>query len=147
MAIGNIHFRPPRMTGIDPLHEVVIDRASEQVVGGVTSFDSCHPSQPLRRRLQSAHRRQGSSLFPRNEAMHLNFLQWPAMVITIAAAWGAGSHRKRRRRIGFWLFLLSNVLWTIWGVYAEAWALVVLQISLAIMNVRGARNNESESQS
>jgi hypothetical protein len=64
------------------------------------------------------------------------------MVITIAAAWGAGSERKGRRRLGFWLFLLSNVLWTIWGIHAGAWALVVLQASLAIMNVRGARNNE-----
>jgi hypothetical protein len=64
------------------------------------------------------------------------------MVITIAAAWGAGSERKGRRRLGFWLFLLSNVLGTIWGIHAGAWALVVLQASLAIMNVRGARNNE-----
>ncbi len=72
----------------------------------------------------------------------MNFLQWPAMVITIAAAWGAGSQRKGRRRLGFWLFLLSNILWTIWGFYAGAWALVLLQAFLAITNVRGARNNE-----
>ena len=72
----------------------------------------------------------------------MNFLQWPAMLITVAAAWGAGSERKGRRRLGFWLFLLSNVLWAVWGFSVGAWALIILQFFLAIMNIRGARNNE-----
>jgi hypothetical protein len=74
----------------------------------------------------------------------LDLLQWPAMVVTIAAAWGAGSHRRIRRRIGFWLFLASNVLWVAWGWHAEAWALIVLQLFLAGMNIRGAQNNDPD---
>ena len=70
------------------------------------------------------------------------FLQWPAMLVTVAAAWLTGSQSKRRRNWGFWSFLLSNVLWVAWGWYAHAWALIVLQLFLAATNVRGAKKNE-----
>ena len=43
-----------------------------------------------------------------------------------------------RRNAGFWMFLLSNVLWVAWGVHAGAPAVVVLQFCLVAMNVRGA---------
>lgn len=68
----------------------------------------------------------------------LSLLQWPAMVVTVAAAWLVSCNSARRRCFGFWLFLLSNVLWTIWGMYASAYALIVLQVCLAAMNIRGA---------
>ena len=64
-------------------------------------------------------------------------LQWPAMVVTIAASWLVGSTHRGRRRAGFWIFLVSNALWIAWGWHAGAFALVVLQVALAIMNVRG----------
>lgn len=70
-------------------------------------------------------------------------IQWPAMVVTVAAAWFTASTLKGRREVGFWLFLTSNVLWVVWGYYAHAWALLVLQICLAGMNIRGARNNDT----
>ena len=72
----------------------------------------------------------------------LDFLQWPAMLITIVAAWLVASRSKRRREIGFWIFLASNVAWVVWGWYAHAYALIVLQIALAAMNIRGVRKNE-----
>jgi hypothetical protein len=72
---------------------------------------------------------------------YLDLLQWPAMVVTVTAAWFVASGSKHRRRIGFWVFLLSNVLWVTWGVYAHAYALVVLQVCLAAMNIRGERRN------
>jgi hypothetical protein len=74
----------------------------------------------------------------------LDLIQWPAMVVTVIAAWGTASERKMRRRVGFWLFLLSNVLWVAWGWSARAWALILLQVCLATMNIRGARNNDPE---
>lgn len=64
------------------------------------------------------------------------------MVVTVAAAWLTGSKKEHRRAIGFWAFLISNVLWVIWGYFAQAWALILLQIFLAIMNIRGAKKNE-----
>ena len=69
-------------------------------------------------------------------------LQWPAMVVTVVAAWLVGSERKRRRGWGFWLFLLSNVLWVAWGLHDKAYALITLQLCLAAMNIRGALKND-----
>lgn len=68
----------------------------------------------------------------------IDLLQWPAMVVTVAAAWFVASSCKGKRNWGFWLFLGSNVLWIVWGVYASAPALVTLQVCLAAMNIRGA---------
>lgn len=74
---------------------------------------------------------------------YLHQLQWLAMVVTIAAAWLIASQTKRKRQAGFWLFLVSNALWVIWGWYDRAYALVVLQIALALLNIRGAYKNET----
>ncbi len=68
----------------------------------------------------------------------IDVLQWPAMAITVAASWYVASERKSRRNWGFWLFLVSNALWIVWGLSAGATALVVLQVCLTVMNIRGA---------
>jgi hypothetical protein len=72
----------------------------------------------------------------------LNQLQWPAMAVTIAAAWLVASSQPPRRNTGFWAFMLSNVLWIAWGWHAGAPALIALQIGLAAMNIRGAIKTE-----
>ena len=72
----------------------------------------------------------------------LDHLQWPAMVVTIVAAWLIASQHKHKRKVGFWLFLLSNAMWIAWGWYAHAYALVVLQVALAFLNIRGAYKND-----
>lgn len=77
--------------------------------------------------------------------MTLDALQWPAMMLTLVAAWFVASRSERRRRWGFWIHLAGNVAWVAWGVPAGAWAVVVLQFCLAAMNVRGARRNGGES--
>lgn len=71
----------------------------------------------------------------------IDLVQWPAMLATVVAAWLIASLERRRRTIGFWCFMLSNVLWIIWGLHASAWALIVLQVCLAALNIRGARKN------
>jgi hypothetical protein len=76
---------------------------------------------------------------------YLHQLQWPAMMVTVVAAWLIASQAKRKRKIGFWCFLLSNGLLVVWGWHARAYALIVLQIALAILNIRGAFKNEPES--
>lgn len=68
----------------------------------------------------------------------LEFLQWPAMVVTLLASWLVASGSPVRRNFGFWLFLVSNAMWITWGVHSGVTALVALQIGLATMNVRGA---------
>ena len=64
------------------------------------------------------------------------------MVVTITAAWLVASESTTRRNVGFWVFLASNVLWVVWGFIASAYALIVLQIALAAMNIRGALKSE-----
>ncbi len=76
---------------------------------------------------------------------YLQLLQWPAMMVTVVAAWLIASQAKHKREIGFWCFLLSNVLWGVWGWHVGAYALIVLQIALAILNIRGAYKNEPAS--
>jgi len=73
----------------------------------------------------------------------LDLIQWPAMIVTIVAAWFVASSSRARRKIGFWLFLASNVLWIAWGIPSHAYALVTLQFCLAAMNIRGERKNAS----
>jgi hypothetical protein len=73
---------------------------------------------------------------------YLDHLQWPAMLVTVIAAWLTASQSKGRRQAGFWCYLASNVLWLAWGWHAGAWALIVLQFALAALNLRGVRKNE-----
>jgi hypothetical protein len=74
---------------------------------------------------------------------YLNLIQWPAMAVTVLSAWLVASQSKRKREIGFWCFLFSNVLWIIWSLYDHAYALIALQIALAVLNIRGAYKNEN----
>ena len=73
---------------------------------------------------------------------YLDWLQWPAMAVTIAAAWLVASRSRRKRTAGFWVFLLSNALWAVWGWHSSAYALIVLQVFLAVTNARGVYKND-----
>jgi len=73
--------------------------------------------------------------------MEVDWVQWPAMAVTVLAAWFTGSTRARRRIIGFWCFILSNALWVVWGLHDHAYALIILETALAVMNLRGYRKN------
>lgn len=61
------------------------------------------------------------------------------MVTSIVAAWLVASSREEKRGWGFWIFLLSNVLWVAWGIHAKAYALIALQVCLAALNIRGVK--------
>ena len=73
----------------------------------------------------------------------LGLLQWPAFAASLLAAWLLASQSSRRRNTGFWIFLLSNALWIGWGWQAQAWALIALQVGLALLNVRGLYKTEA----
>ncbi len=75
----------------------------------------------------------------------LDAVQWPAMVVTLVAAWLVAGQTKRQRSWGFWCFILSNVLWIAWALPVHAYAPIVLQIGLFVLNLRGARKNEPAS--
>ncbi len=71
----------------------------------------------------------------------IDLLQWPAMAVSVLAAWMVASQRQRRRGIGFRVFLASNALWIAWGLHDGAYGLVALQACLGIANVRGVKRN------
>ncbi|RYF81926.1 MAG: hypothetical protein EOO29_08870 [Comamonadaceae bacterium] len=72
----------------------------------------------------------------------LSWLQWPAFAASLISAWLVGSNTKRRRNLGFWVFLISNALWIAWGWHTQAWALIALQVGLVVLNVRGLFKTE-----
>lgn len=77
---------------------------------------------------------------------YIDMVQWPAMAVTVLAAWLIGSQQPRRRMLGFWCFIFSNVLWVVWGTHANAWALVILQLCLGAMNLRGSKKNQASAE-
>ncbi|MES2532480.1 MAG: hypothetical protein V4636_15685 [Pseudomonadota bacterium] len=72
----------------------------------------------------------------------LDVLQWPAFAASVVAAWLVASNSQGHRNVGFWVFLLSNVLWVVWGAHTSAYALIALQLCLAALNVRGLFKTE-----
>ena len=71
----------------------------------------------------------------------LGLLQWPAMATTLLSAWLVASDSKHKRGLGFWIFILSNILWVLWGWHDGAIALIAMQIGLLLLNIRGVFKN------
>lgn len=65
------------------------------------------------------------------------------MAATLLSAWLVAAQSKDRRKWGFWIFIVSNVLWIAWGWHDHAYALIVLQFGLAILNMRGVAKNDA----
>lgn len=64
------------------------------------------------------------------------------MVVTLLAAWLMTFRNARRRLWAFRLFVLSNVLWIAWGLVSQAYSLVLLQIGLFLINLKGVEELE-----
>lgn len=75
----------------------------------------------------------------------LGLLQWPAMVVTLIAAWLVASKHRTRHHWGFAIFIVSNVLWILWGWHTSSDALIALPVGLFFMNWRGAQENPDTS--
>jgi hypothetical protein len=71
------------------------------------------------------------------DAVWIGLLQWPAMIVTIAATYFVASKVTWKRHLSFWCYLVSNGLWIAWSVHDGAVALIALQLALAALNIRG----------
>ena len=69
-------------------------------------------------------------------------LEWPAMAISLLAAYLMGSQKPEKRVWAFWMLLAGNVLWIAWGWGESAWALIALNAGLMMLNLRGIHKNE-----
>lgn len=74
----------------------------------------------------------------------IDSVQWFAFAASVTAAWLVASPSAGRRKVGFWVFMVSNLLWIAWGLHAQAMALIALQVCLAVMNLRGLSNNQAK---
>lgn len=71
-------------------------------------------------------------------------LEWPAMLISLAAAWWMGSTKAKKRIVAFVLLIVGNLMWIAWGWGEGAWALIALNVGLMGLNVRAIIKNEDE---
>lgn len=71
-------------------------------------------------------------------------LEWPAMAISLAAAWWMGSTKAKKRIVAFVLLIIGNLMWIAWGYGEGAWALIALNVGLMGLNVRAIMKNEDE---
>lgn len=71
-------------------------------------------------------------------------LEWPAMLISLAAAWWMGSTKAKKRIVAFVLLIVGNLMWIAWGWGEGAWALIALNVGLMGLNVRAIMKNEDE---
>jgi hypothetical protein len=69
-------------------------------------------------------------------------LEWPAMLVSLAAAWWMASRDKSKRILAFALLIAGNLMWIAWGWGDSAWALIALNVGLLALNVRGIVKNE-----
>jgi hypothetical protein len=69
-------------------------------------------------------------------------LEWPAMAISLAAAWWMGSKKPSKRIIAFVMLIVGNLMWIAWGWGEDARALIALNIGLLALNIRGIIKNE-----
>lgn len=74
----------------------------------------------------------------------VSLLEWPAMAMSLVAAYLLASQRPDRRMVAFWAFIAGNVMWITWGWQEDAWALIGLNAGLIALNVRGIFKNAHE---
>lgn len=74
----------------------------------------------------------------------LDWMEWPAMAITLLAAWLIASKDPHKRVLAFVLLIIGNLLWIGWGWRDTAWALIALNIGLMGLNIRGILKNETD---
>lgn len=72
----------------------------------------------------------------------LALLEWPAMAISLAAAWWMGSQQAGKRIVAFCMLIVGNLMWIGWGWGQDARALIALNVGLLALNVRGILKNE-----
>lgn len=72
----------------------------------------------------------------------LALLEWPAMAISLVAAYLLGSINPTKRIVAFVMLIIGNVMWIGWGCGSDAMALIALNVGLMVLNVRAIFKNE-----
>lgn len=62
-------------------------------------------------------------------------LAWFTTIVNLVAIWFVSSRDLR----GLWIGLLSNLLWALYGYFTTQWSFVLLNVIIAVINLRGIR--------
>ena len=75
---------------------------------------------------------------------YLSLLQYPGTVLTVGAYFLVGSKNANKRKLGFEMGLIGNIVWVmyaIWGNFPAAWGLVITNVAIFVGGLRGRHNN------
>ena len=67
----------------------------------------------------------------------MSIIEWSAAAVALLGAWLLGYRPSVLRLAGWVCFLISNVLWGLWGLSVGAVPLVIMQGFFLITSVRG----------
>lgn len=70
----------------------------------------------------------------------VDYVQWPATVVTVVSTSFIGS-QKPAYAISLLEFITSNALWVIWGLHTDVYARIILECIHLGMNARGFKKN------
>lgn len=73
--------------------------------------------------------------------MWLDLLQWPGMAFGLLGAPLVASAQAKIRRLGFGVWLVSNVAWIVWSIHSQAWGLLAMQAVFCGTSIQGWFNN------
>lgn len=71
----------------------------------------------------------------------LDWIQYPGVALSLTGAWLVSSPQAPRRRVGFAIWIVSNVVLITWAVSVSAWGLVGMYSFFTVTSARGVRNN------
>ncbi len=91
----------------------------------------------LHARISSSSAKRDLGTYGVQTMLSANWLQWPAMIISVVSTWLIASKSEGYRKVGFFGNLAGNAVWIMWSVGSGAIAVIVLQILLAVTNIRG----------
>lgn len=74
----------------------------------------------------------------------LALLEWPAMALTLISTWLVATETAWKKILAFICFMLSNALWVLWGWHTQAYALILMQVGLLFLNLRGIRKTHAQ---
>jgi hypothetical protein len=72
----------------------------------------------------------------------VNFLDWPAMLTALIGTFilSRRAPSARMRRLAFFIYLVSNLLWLAWACHLRAYPMIIMQLGFLYTSIDGIRN-------
>ncbi len=70
--------------------------------------------------------------------------QYPALITGIIGAYFVSSTTSKKRYWGFFLWIISDICWALFGLSASGYGLVIMQLIFIFTSSRGMFNNREK---